>query len=101
MLVAQEKRVQQLEAGQQEIKDKVAMIEAKTTTRSNYFTIVGYATLHNIQCGLQLASSLGRKASQLCKLRGIETEEIPDPRFGKVKTYPESILSEIIQMPIN
>ena len=92
ILQAQEKRVQQLEAGQEEIKEKVALIEAKTTLRPNYFTIVGYATLHKIQCGLSLAGRLGRKAAVICKNRGIETEEIPDPRFGKVKTYPEEIL---------
>lgn len=101
ILQAQEKRVQQLEMGQAQIKEKVAFIEAKTTTRPNYFTIVGYATLHKIQCGLSLACRLGRKASALCKNRGIELEEIPDPRFGKVKTYPEEVLKEVFEMPIN
>lgn len=101
ILQAQEKRMQQLEINQEEIKEKVAMIEAKTTLRPNYFTIVGYATLHKIQCGLSLACRLGRKAAAICKNRGIEMEEIPDPRFGKVKTYPETILREVFEMPIN
>lgn len=94
ILQAQEKRLS-------EVEDKVALIEAKTTLRPNYFTIVGYATLHRIQCGLSLACRLGRKASAICKDRGIELEEIPDPRFGKVKTYPESVLKEVFEMPIN
>lgn len=101
ILQAQEKRVRQLEAGQEEIKEKVALIEAKTTTRPNFFTVVGYATLQGIQCGLKMACSLGRKATNLCKQKGIEPEEIPDPRFGKVKTYPEEILKEVFAMPIN
>ena len=94
MLVEQERRVTCIE-------EKVAIIEAKTQTRPNYFTIVGYATLHKIDCGLKLASSLGRKAASLCKKWGIPTEEIPDPRFGRVKTYPESVLDEVFNFPIN
>lgn len=94
ILQAQEKRLS-------EVEDRVKVIEAKTTTRPNYFTIVGYATLHKIQCGLSLACRLGRKASALCKNRGIKLEEIPDPRFGKVKTYPEEVLKEVFEMPIN
>lgn len=94
MLVMQEKRLS-------EVEDKVALIEAKAKTRPDYFTIVGYASLHKIQCGLKLASSLGRKAANLCKSRGIEMEEIPDPRFGTVKTYPVNILEEVFEMALN
>ena len=94
MLVAQEKRIT-------EVEDRVKVIEAKQTTRPNFFTIVGYATLQGIQCGLKMACSLGRKATNLCKQRGVEPEEIPDPRFGKVKTYPEEILKEVFEIPIN
>lgn len=78
-----------------EVKQEVLQLKAQNKTRSDYFTIVGYATLHNITCGLKLASSLGRKASALCKNRNIKTEELPDPRFGRVKTYPKLVLDEV------
>ncbi len=93
MLVEQERRVTQIE-------EKVAIIEAKTQTRPNYFTVVGYATLNEIDVNIKLASSIGRKAASLCKKRGIPMEEIPDPRFGRVKTYPESILKEVFDQPL-
>lgn len=83
------------------IESKVLEIEARAKTRPDYFTIVGFATLKKIKCGLQLASSLGKKATALCKAKGYQTEEIPDPRFGKVKTYPLSVLEEVFNMPIN
>lgn len=83
-----------------EFNDRIVQLEAKTTTRPDYFTIAGYATIKGIQCGLKLASSLGRKASALCKKRGIQTESIPDPRFGRVKTYPQTILNEVFKMSI-
>lgn len=82
------------------IEDKIELIEAKITTRPNYFTIVGYATLNKISCGVKLASSLGRKATKLCKNRNIPIEYIPDPRFGIVKTYPIDILEEVFNTNI-
>lgn len=84
-----------------EVEDRVKVIEAKQTTHQNWFTIAGYGTLHKIQVGIKLAASLGRKACNLCKQQGIEPEEIPDPRFGKVKTYPEDVLKQVFEMPIN
>ncbi|WP_303182313.1 Rha family transcriptional regulator [uncultured Butyricimonas sp.] len=101
MLVEQERRLKDVEENQKSIEEKVAIIEAKTQTRPNYFTVVGYATLNEIDVTIRLASSLGKKAASLCKKRGIPTEEIPDPRFGKVKTYPESILKEVFDQPLN
>ena len=100
MLVEQERRLKDVEENQKNIEEKVAVIEAKTQTRPNYFTVVGYATLNEIDVNIKLASSIGRKAASLCKKRGIPTEEIPDPRFGRVKTYPESILREVFDQPL-
>lgn len=94
ILQAQEKRIS-------EIDDRVKVIEAKQTTHQDWFTIAGYGTLLKIQVGIKLAASLGRKACNLCRQLGIEPEEIPDPRFGKVKTYPENVLKQVFDMPIN
>ncbi len=93
VLQAQQERID-------EIEQDVRQLRAQTITRSDYFTVAGYATLNGISCGLKLASSLGRKASALCKSKDIETESIPDPRFGRVKTYPMSILEEVFEMAI-
>lgn len=60
-----------------------------------YYSVVGYATLKNAFLGIKKAAELGRKASALCRIRGIKTEEIPDPRFGRVKIYPSSVLEEV------
>jgi len=82
------------------VEKKVEMLEAKTATRSDYFAVVGYATLNKISIGLKLAASIGKRASALCEKRGIATETIPDPRFGTVKTYPYHILDEVFNQPI-
>lgn len=101
MLVEQERRLRDVEENQKSIEEKVSIIEAKTKTTPDYFTVVGYATLHEIDVNVKIASSLGRKAAMLCKKRGIPTEEIPDPRFGRVKTYPEAVLDEVFNLSIN
>jgi anti-repressor protein len=82
------------------IENEVLELKAVTQTRPDYFTVVGYATSNKIKVGLQMAAKLGGKASRLCKKYGYPTEEVPDPRFGKVKMYPKSILEQVFADPI-
>jgi phage anti-repressor protein len=90
LMVEHSKRLSQVE-------NKLHVLEAKAQTRPDYFTIVGYGTLHHISVNLKQAASLGRRASELCKTRGIETDKIPDSRFGEVKMYPTSVLDEVFE----
>lgn len=80
--------------------EAIRLIEARTTTRPDYFTVVGYASLNNIRIGLKAASSVGQKASRICKSRGYDMESIPDPRFGTVRMYPFEVLTEVFASPI-
>lgn len=82
------------------VEHEVKQIKAATMTRPNWFTIVGYATTKGMNIGLSIAGSLGKKAAKICKERGITMESIPDPRFGRVHVYPESVLSEVFSQPI-
>ena len=93
LMVEHDKRITQVES-------KLNVLEARAQTRPDYFTIVGYGTLHHVPVGLKLASSLGRKASSLCKARGIVRESIHDPRFGEVWTYPASVLDEVFEQSL-
>ena len=90
LLVEQERRVNQIE-------EKVKVLEAKTVTRPDYFTIAGYATLNGMNVNLKIASRLGRAASKLCKDRGLLTDSIPDARYGKVKMYPTVVLEDVFR----
>lgn len=82
------------------LEKRVKTLEAKATTRLETFTIAGYAALNNMLMPLKLASSLGRKATTLCKQAGIVPDEIPDPRFGRVKSYPKAILEQVFNASI-
>jgi len=80
-----------------EIKERLTLLEAKTTTRPDYFTVAGYGTLQGIKVGIKLAANLGRKASAICKKKGFPIDKVPDPRFGEVGSYPKSVLIEVFQ----
>ncbi|MFJ1411715.1 BRO family protein [Capnocytophaga canimorsus] len=90
-MVEQEHRVSDLETQVKEIK-------AQITTRPDYFSIAGFATLNGLSYGRKQCATLGRKASKLCKEKGIEPEQIHDPRFGLVKSYPSEVLKEVFNL---
>lgn len=75
--------------------ERLTELEAKTTTRPDYFTIAGYGNLNGMSVNITIASKLGREASKKCNQLGIETDETFDPRFGKVKMYPKNVLVDV------
>lgn len=94
MLVHHEKKINLLE-------QRMVKIESSTQqTRPNYFTILGYATINHLQVGFNIAKQLGQKASRICRERGCAMDEVPDPRFGRVRAYPANILQEVFADPI-
>jgi hypothetical protein len=86
---------EQMKAKQAEQDERMLQIEAKTTTRPEYFTVVGYATLQKRKVGLALSAAIGRRATTLCNKKGYNIDKIYDPRFGEVGSYPMSVLREI------
>lgn len=83
-----------------DIDKRVNMIEARTKTDPEYFTIIGYATINKMQLNLNMAAKIGRMAAKLCNDTGIIMGDIPDPRFGKVRTYPRKILDQVFSTPL-
>ncbi|KPE51243.1 antA/AntB antirepressor family protein [Chryseobacterium indologenes] len=95
-------RMNQIQQQQQivQLETKVQEIEAKTTTRPDYFSVMGYAILNKITVGLTLASTIGRKAAAICRKNNLPTDEVPDPRFGKVKLYPRNVLEDVFNQTV-
>lgn len=96
MRVDQIETKKRLEAQEKRLK----LVEAKTTTRPDYFTIAGYATLQGMSVNLKMASRLGKAASKICKERGLKTDSTPDARYGVVKMYPTHVLEEVFNQAI-
>lgn len=78
------------------IEHKIKTIEAKSITHTvDYFAIMGYASLKAKPVDVKIAAELGRKAASMCKSLGYVMGELPDPRFGRVKTYPVDVLESV------
>jgi anti-repressor protein len=90
----QEKQLQTLES-------KVELLEAKTTTALGYFSIAGFAALQKRAIDIKIASAIGCKAKAACRTLGAVIGNIPDPRFGRVNTYPEEILESVFNEYFN
>lgn len=92
LMIEQKKKISAIEA-------RMEKIEAKTETRPDVFTVMGYARLHKVELSLSMAASIGGKATRICKKLNLPIDTVPDPRFGIVNRYPVSVLEEIFSQP--
>ena len=93
--VENERKMKLLESKQEQLEQKVEQIMERTSTDLEFSSIMGYASRTKIFVDLRQASKLGIEASKVCKQRGISMGKLRDPRFGYVKTYPDSVLEEV------
>lgn len=84
-----------MERKQSQIESRITQLEQRTKTDIEYFTIMGYGTLNGFKVPVQIAAQIGQKASRRCKELGYPIGNTPDPRFGRVNTYPISVLKEV------
>jgi hypothetical protein len=89
----------QVEEFAQATEERLIAIEVEqdrhNTPAGHKYTVLGYARLQGLELSNSSASVKGRKATRLCRERGIEVEQIHDPRYGYVGLYPESLLREV------
>lgn len=74
-----------------ELESKILSVDDK------YFTIAGFCSLNKIPCPLHLAKDWGKKSVALSKQKKIPMGSAHDERYGKVRTYHQDILKEIIK----
>ena len=67
----------------------------RRTITSNHLTVIAYANMKGINPGTYNSSSVGRKATKLCRDRGLLTGTVVDSRYGYINTYPLEVLDEI------
>lgn len=72
--------------------DKIARLEQQVHVAPEFYSVTGYAALNGISVDRTTASKIGRKASRICKDRGIATGTVPHERWGTVKAYPLDVL---------
>jgi hypothetical protein len=101
MMIKQLENMKEQKLRLERVESEVKHIRHATKARPDYFTVAGYASYQGLSINLKMASSIGRKASQLCRTRGIPTDSIADPRFGTVGMYPSNVLEQLFREPIN
>ena len=79
------------------IESKMVVIDAKLKTRTDEFTVAGFATLIGIPISRQMAATIGKRATAICRKKGYHIERIYDPRFGKVNVYPKEVLLQLFR----
>lgn len=93
--VENERKIKELEYKQLKLESTIEEIKQRTTTDLKRSTIVAYVSRNNIKLDVQRYGAMGRKASSLCKKRGVEITKIPDIRWGNVSVFPDDILDEV------
>lgn len=99
--IVQEDKIQQLTEENEEIRKDFDYLKSKTNNTPDFYSVVGYCSLKGISINLEDAKQLGKEASKICKVNGIKTGSLPDPRFGRIKTYPYRVLESVIESKIS
>lgn len=101
-LYEQEERLEAIENQQEQQQEAISEAKhiAQTaldahTSNHGHFTVLGYFKFTKRgSLSLSDASKHGKKLTAICQGLGIPLHTTPDPRFGTVNTYPESVLSD-------
>lgn len=90
MLVEMESRVSTVEKG-------IARIEnnQRRTVTSNQLTVIAYANMKGIKANKYHAPSMGKKATKICKDKGLLIGTVVDSKYGLINTYPQEVLDEV------
>lgn len=94
-----QQRIDNLEQQNQAQQKRIEEIEERTKTNLNYYSIVGFASANHIRIDLNTAKLFGQQAKKICKEKNFEVGSIPDPRFGRIGTYPYEVLVQVFRLP--
>ena len=67
----------------------------RRTVTSNHLTVIAYANMKGIKPNTYNSSVIGRKATKVCRTRGLLTGTVVDSKYGLINTYPLEVLDEI------
>ena len=67
----------------------------RRTVTSNHLTVIAYANMKGIKPNTYDSSVMGRKATKVCRTRGLLTGTVVDSKYGLINTYPLEVLDEI------
>jgi KilA-N domain. len=79
------------------VEKSVAKVEhnIRRTVTSNHLTVIAYANIKGIKYHEYNSSSVGKKATRICKEEGLQIGKVVDSKYGLINTYPEDVLDRI------
>ena len=93
--VENERKMKELSDNQQRLESEIEEIRQRMITDLHKSTIVAYVSRNNIKLDVKRYGAMGRKASSICKKKGIPVTKINDIRWGKVSVFPDEVLDEV------
>jgi phage anti-repressor protein len=98
MIIQSAQALKEIQTQQQLLEIRIADIEQRPQINApiHHFSILGFCNNNGLQISMAEAAAYGRKCSKMCREIGAATGSVPDPRYGKVKTYPQSVLDAVI-----
>ena len=103
-MVDAENRMSSIESKVAETKENIGVMQKgisrlehneRRAVTSNHLTVIAYANMKGINPGSYNSSSVGRKATKLCRDRGLLTGTVVDSKYGLINTYPLEVLDEV------
>ena len=96
-MVEAENRLSTVEDSMAGLQKGISRLEhnERRAVTSNHLTVIAYANMKGINAGSYNSSSVGRKATKLCRDRGLLTGTVVDSKYGYINTYPIEVLDEI------
>lgn len=96
-MVEAENRLNTVENGINNIQKEVVRLghNQRREITSNHLTVIAYANMKGISPKTYHSSSIGRKATKLCREKRLQTGTVVDSKYGLINTYPSEVLDEI------
>ena len=96
-MVEAENRLNTVENGINDIQKEVIRLghNQRREITSNHLTVIAYANMKGISPKTYHSSSIGRKATKICREKRLQTGTVVDSKYGLINTYPSEVLDEI------
>ena len=66
--------------------------------RQDYYSILGYCRMKNIELSFSDAIHYGKEATRISKEKNIDIRKISDERFGFVNSYSVNVLEKVFEL---
>ncbi|MBK1785149.1 hypothetical protein [Prauserella cavernicola] len=91
------RRVGKIEVEQMRQRERLDDVEHRLDGiegRHDWFSALAWARRHKLSTSVAATRSLGKRAAQICREKGIAPGKTQHERYGEVNTYPATVLAE-------